>query len=97
MPALPQPRRYLIPVRILLVTFLLALLAFAVSLLLGILGLVIAGRWHGLQPNLTLAYRHVALPVALVAGAIALVASSILEIRSYRQSRALAEIARASR
>ena len=97
MPALPQPRRYLIPVRILLVTFLLALLAFAVSLLLGILGILISARLRGLHPNMTLAYRHIALPIALVAGAVALAITTVLEIRNYRQSRALAQIARASR
>jgi hypothetical protein len=98
MPAAPTPPRwYLIPVRILLVTFLLTLLSFAVSLLLGILGTVILSRMHGVHPNMTLAYRHVALPAAASVAAIVLVAASAMEIRNYRQTRALAGIARASR
>jgi hypothetical protein len=89
-------RWYLIPVRILLVTFLLTLLSFAVSLLLGILGLVIAARLHGLHPNLPTAYRYIALPAAAAVGAIVLISASVMEIRHYRQTKALAEIERIS-
>jgi len=92
-----QPRWYIIPLRVLLLTFLLTLLAFAVSLLLGILGIVISARLRGFEPNMTLAYRHIALPIALVAGALTLIATAILEIRNYRQERTLTQIARASR
>jgi len=91
------PRWYLIPARILLVTFLLTLLAFAVSLLLGIVGMVVLARMRGVHPNMTLAYRHVALPVAASVAAIVFSAASVMEIRNYRQSKALAGIARASR
>jgi len=87
---------YLIPVRALLVTFLLTLLSFAVSLLLGILGVVIAARLQGLHPNMTIAYRHVALPVAAVVSTIVLISASVMEIRRYRQAKALAEIERIS-
>ena len=90
------PGWYLIPTRILLITFLLTLLSFAVSLLLGILGLVITAGLHGTQVNMTIAYRQIALPVAAVAGAIILISASVMEIRRYRQSRALAEIERTS-
>jgi hypothetical protein len=89
-------RWYLIPVRILLVTFLLTLLSFAVSLLLGILGLVIAARLRGLHPNLPTAYRYIALPAAAAVGAIVLISASVMEIRHYRQTKALAEIERIS-
>src|SRR5277367_6844297 len=44
-----KPRWYLIPPRILLVTFLLTLLSFAVSLSLGIPAVVIAARLRGLH------------------------------------------------
>jgi len=91
-----QPRWHLIPMRVLLVTFLMALLAFAVSLLLGILGLVIAGRFRGFHPNMTTAYRLIALPAAAFIGAIALISASVIEIRHYRQTKALAEIERMS-
>jgi len=91
-----KPRWYLIPVRVLLVTFLLTLLSFALSLLLGILGLAIAAGWRGLNPNMTAAYRHIALPSAAVAGVIVLISASVIEIRHYRQAKALAEIERLS-
>lgn len=92
-----KPRWYLIPVRVLLVTFLLTLLAFAVSLLLGILGMLTAGRLQGVHPNMTLAYRHIALPAAAVVGAVVLISASILEVRHYRQTKTLAGIERMSR
>ncbi|SRR5208282_266608 len=91
-----NPRWYWIPTRVLLITFLLTLLSFAVSLLLGILGVVVAGRLRGFRPNMTMAYRHVALPVAAVVGIVALIAASVMEIRRYRQTKALAEIERTS-
>ncbi len=96
MPANQKPAWYLIPMRVLLVTFLLTLLSFAVSLLLGILGLMIAARLHGLHPNMTTAYRHIALPTAVVVSAIVLISTSAIEIRRYRQTKALAEIERIS-
>jgi ABC-type cobalamin transport system permease subunit len=91
-----KPRWYLIPMRVLLVTSLLTLLSFAVSLLLGILGLVIAARLRGFHPNMTTAYRHIALPAAAVVGAIVLISASAMEVRHYRQTKALAEIERIS-
>jgi hypothetical protein len=91
-----KPRWYLIPVRVLLVSFLITLLSFAVSLLLGILGLVIASHLQGIHPNMTLAYRHIALPVGAFAAASALIATTVLEIRTYRQTKTLAQIARSS-
>ncbi|MGA8154360.1 MAG: gamma-glutamyl-gamma-aminobutyrate hydrolase family protein [Terriglobales bacterium] len=98
MPAAPaRPRWYLVPARILLVTFLLTLLAFAVSLLLGIIGMVVLAGLRGVHPNMTLAYRHFALPAAASVAAVAFIAASVMEIRNYRQAKALAGIARASR
>jgi len=91
------PRWYFIPARVLLVTFIFTLLAFAVSLFLSILGLAVVARVQGVNPDLRIAYRHVALPAALVAGSLILVAATILEILHYRQSKALAGIAQASR
>ena len=92
-----EPHWYVIPARILLITFLMTLLSFAVSLLLGIVGIVITARLRGLHPNLTIAYRHIAFPVAAAVGAIALVSTSVMEIRHYRQTKALAEIEHISR
>lgn len=90
-------RWYLIPVRVVLVTFLLTLLSFAVSLLLGILGVLIAARLRGVHPNMAVAYRYVATPASAAVGAIVLISSSAMEIRHYRQTKGLAEIERASR
>jgi hypothetical protein len=81
-----SPLRWLlVPLRVLLVSFLLALLSFAVCLLLGILGLVIAAGVRGVHPNMTIAYREIAFPAAVVAGGAALVAAVVLEIRHCRQ------------
>lgn len=97
-PARPAaPRWYLIPIRAVLVSFLLTLLCFAVSLLLGIAGMVVKGRLRGVRPNMTVAYRQVALPAAAIVGAVALIVMTTMEIRNYRQSKALAEIAHRSR
>jgi len=96
MPPGKWPRWYLIPMRVLLVAFLLTLLSFAVSLLLGILGLVIAARLHGIHPNMTVAYRQIALPAAAAVGAIASIIVAALEVRRYRHTKALAEIERVS-
>jgi hypothetical protein len=75
-------RWFWIPLRVLLVTFLLTLLAFAVCLLLGIVGLVISAWLRGAHPNMTIAYRHFAFPAAAIAAVIALVAAIAIEFRS---------------
>jgi TRAP-type C4-dicarboxylate transport system permease small subunit len=91
----PGPRWYGIVVRVLLVTFLVTLLTFAVSLLLAIIGVVGVAKARGATPYLPLAYRDVALPVACVVGTVALVTSLVMEIRHYRQAKALHGIERA--
>jgi len=90
------PRWYLIPVRVLLVTFIVTLLSFAVSLLLGILGTLLAAKLRGIQPDMTFAYRHVALPVAAMVAAVVLVSACFMEARHYRQAKTLSQIERAS-
>jgi len=90
-----KPRWFWIPVRVLLVTFLVTLLSFAISLLLGILGVVIGAKLRGISPNLTLAYRLIAVPAAAVVGSVVLVSAIVLEVRHYRQAKTLAEIERA--
>jgi len=73
--------------RVLLVSFLLTLLAFAVCLFLGILGLVVGAGVRGVYPNMTAAYREFAFPAAILAGAAALVVAIVLEIRHHRGER----------
>ena|SRR5579863_8933902 len=90
------PRWYAIPVRVLLVTFIGTLISFAVSLLMGIVVTVAWSSLRHVRPNMTMAYRQIALPAALVAGSIILVLVLTMEIRHYRQSKTLAQIARVS-
>ena len=77
-------RWFWVPLRVLLVTFLLTLLSFALCLLLGILGLVISAWLRGVHPNMTLAYRQFAFPAAAIAAVIALIAAIAIEIRYAR-------------
>jgi hypothetical protein len=88
-----RPRWYLIPVRIVLVTFVVTLLSFAVSLLLGIVGILIAAQLRGTaHPNLTIAYRHIATPAAAMVAAIVIVSATAMEIRHYRQLKTLRKL-----
>jgi TRAP-type C4-dicarboxylate transport system permease small subunit len=92
----PIPNRslrwYGIPLRVGLLTFLGTLICFAVSLLLAIVGTVIVAAMRGVHPDMRIAYRAVALPMALVAGAIVFVLALVMEIRHYRQSKTLSAI-----
>jgi uncharacterized BrkB/YihY/UPF0761 family membrane protein len=92
---LHQPRWYLIPLRVLLITFILTLLSFAVALLLGIVGTIILAALHRTPADMTQAYRHVALPVAVAIAAIVFIGAFFVEIRHYRQTKALIGIERA--
>jgi branched-subunit amino acid ABC-type transport system permease component len=76
-------------------TALLTLLAFAVSLLLSILGTVVYSQVTHVAPNMPFAYRYIAFPFAISVGAIVLAMSLAMEIRHYRQRKTLAGIERA--
>jgi hypothetical protein len=93
---LHPPRWYGIPVRVLLLTFIGTLICFAVSLLLGIVGTVIGSALRGVHPDMRVAYRDIAVPVALVAGGIVFVLALVLEVRHYRQAKTLAAIEKLS-
>jgi len=69
-------------------------MCFAVSLLIGILGIVIISALRGIHPDMRVAYRLIALPIASVSGAIIFVLSLIMEIRHYRQAKTLSGIER---
>jgi hypothetical protein len=90
------PRWIGIPVRVFAMTFLFTVLAFAVALLLSILGTVVYSQVKHVAPNLTFAYRHIAFPCAITAGTVVLVLSLVMEIRNYRQRKTLEGIERAS-
>lgn len=88
------PRWYTIPVRVALVTFIGTLLCFAISLFLAIFGTLIVSAMRGVHADMRIAYRLIALPVAMVAGGIIFVLATVMEIRHYRQAKTLAAIER---
>ena len=90
-----MPHWYGVPLRALLVTFIGTLLTFSVSLLLAIVGTLIASAIRGVHPDMRIAY-HFALPAALIAGCIILVASLVSEVQHYRQARRLTALERLS-
>jgi hypothetical protein len=90
------PRWTGIPARVFAMTFLFTLLSFAIALLVSILGSVVYSQVKHVAPNLTFAYRHIAFPFAITAGAIVLALSLAMEIRNYRQRKTLAGIERVS-
>ncbi|HWY03027.1 MAG TPA: hypothetical protein VNX60_05115 [Candidatus Acidoferrum sp.] len=89
-----SPRWFGIVLRVAVVTFIGTLLCFAVSLLLAILGMVIISALRGVHPDMRIAYRAIALPLALVAGGIIFVLALVMEIRHYRQTKTLSAIER---
>src|SRR3979409_697618 len=89
------PRWIGIPARVFALTFLLTLLAFAVGLLLSILGTVVYSQVKHVAPNMPYAYRYIAFPFAITVGATVLALSLSMEIRHYRQRKTLARIERA--
>ncbi len=90
------PRWYAIPFRVAVMTFIGTLLLFAISLLLGIVGTCAVAALHHTHPDMRIAYRQIAVPVALVGGAVVCVVSFIVEIRHFLQSKTLLGIARVS-
>jgi len=91
-PASRTPRWYGIPLRVAAVTFIGTLLSFAVSLLLAIVGTVAVSALRGVRPDMRIAYRHIALPMALVAGSVIFVSALVMEIRHYRQTKTLSAL-----
>ena len=90
-----NPRLYMVPLRALLFSLLVTLVAFALGLLVGLVGIVIYSRAHGIAPDMRLAYRDIAAPFAAVVGTMVLIMTLAMEVRHYRQSKALASIERA--
>ena len=90
------PRWFTIPVRVVLVTFICTLIAFAVSLLFGIVGTLVVATLRHIHPDMRVAYRLIALPTAVVAGIVIFVVSLTIEVRHYRQTKTLAGIERVS-
>ena len=76
-------------------TAVVTLLAFAVSLLLSILGTVVYSQMQHVAPNMPFSYRYIAFPFAISVGVVVLVLSLTMEIRHYRQRKTLVGIERA--
>jgi ABC-type dipeptide/oligopeptide/nickel transport system permease component len=93
-PPLRKPVWYGVVFRVVFVTLLLTLLAFSLSLLLGIVGTVLVAKTRHVAPDMRIAYRVIAVPVAMVVCAIVFVLSLRMEIRHYRQSEVLSEMER---
>jgi len=58
----------------------------AVGLFCGIVGTVVYGMIKGVQIDMTNAYRHIAIPIAILAGSVALVGSAVVEARSHTRT-----------
>ena len=82
-----KPSIFLLIVRVIVITVLITLLAFAVALFFGITGIVLVDMIRGGGVNLALAYRNVALPVAMAVLVIAFMATLTVEVRHYRRLR----------
>jgi hypothetical protein len=71
--------------RVLVTTFLFTAAGMGAGLFLGILGTVLYGLIRGRSVDMADAYRHVAIPVAILVGSIALIGSAVLEVRARSQ------------
>jgi lipopolysaccharide export LptBFGC system permease protein LptF len=76
-------------VRVLFTTLLFTAAGMGAGLFCGIVGTVIYGIIRGAQVDMTNAYKHVAIPAAIVIGSAALVGALVLEVRALRQRTAL--------
>jgi uncharacterized BrkB/YihY/UPF0761 family membrane protein len=84
-----RPRVAGVACRILFLTFIATLLGFAVGLLVGIAGTVIGSALHGRHPDMTNAYRHIAVPFAVAVAVVSLSGITVHEVRHYRRRLAL--------
>lgn len=71
-------------VRVLFTTLLFTAGGMGLGLLLGIIGMVSYGLIAGVQPDMRNAYRHFAVPLAIIIGGIAFIGALVLEFRARR-------------
>ena len=74
-------------VRVLFTTLLFTAAGMGAGLFCGIVGTVVYGIIRGSQVDMTNAYKHVAIPAAVVIGSAAFLGALALEVRSHRTSR----------
>jgi len=72
-------------VRVLFTTLLFTAAGMGAGLFLGIIGTLVYGMIKGGSIDMTNAYKHVAIPVAITLGAAAFVGALALEVRTRRQ------------
>ena len=75
--------------RVIMITFGITGISFAVSLFVGILCMAMMGMFRGHLPDMRLAYRMFALPVAAMVGIVAFVVASIVEVGHYFRAKSL--------
>lgn len=83
-----KPKVAMVVVRVVVITVLITLICFAVALFLGIAGILVVGMIRGGISDISLAYRHIAFPIAVGAMTIGFVATLVYEIRQYRRKKA---------
>ena len=72
-------------VRVLFTTLLFTAAGMGAGLFLGIVGTVVYGIIKSSNVDMTNAYKHVAIPVAVTLGAVAFAGALVLEVRARRQ------------
>ncbi len=72
-------------VRVLFTTLLFTAAGMGAGLFLGIVGTVVYGIIKGSNVNMSISYKHVAIPVAVTLGAAAFIGALVLEVRARRQ------------
>ena len=72
-------------VRVLFTTLLFTGAGMGAGLFLGIVGTIVYGMIRGGNIDMTNAYKHVAIPVAITLGAAAFVGALVLEVRTRRE------------
>jgi hypothetical protein len=75
--------------RVIMITFGITGISFAVSLFVGILCMAMMGMFRGHLPDMRLAYRIFALPVAAMVGVVALIVACTVEVRHYLRAKSL--------
>jgi len=75
--------------RIFMITFGITGISFAVSLFVGILCMAFMGLSRGHLPDMRLAYRMFAIPVAVMVGTLAFCIATIVEFRGYFEAKRL--------
>jgi lipopolysaccharide export LptBFGC system permease protein LptF len=76
-------------VRVLFTTLLFTAAGMGAGLFCGIVGTVVYGIIRGTQVDMSNAYKHVAIPAALVIGSAAFIGALVLEVRAHRQRTSL--------